>query len=123
MGNVKLGLELKGGLGFWSSGLSRRGPSHNSVLMLSSEIILLIAFLSGGVVERGDIVGFVDDVPRPPPRSSWKIGILKLQKCSFPLSSTHLGGIEGFFEKVNVDLVNVVVGEGGVGSERRPRLW
>lgn len=60
-------------------GLSSKGPSHNSVLILSSETFLLITSpVSGdlGIVDV-DMVCFVGGVPRPPPpRSSWKMGIV-----------------------------------------------
>jgi hypothetical protein len=60
-----------------SSGVSGTGPSHNSVRMLSSETFLIITFSFRGDFESGDIVGFAGGIPRPAPRSSWKMGILE----------------------------------------------
>ncbi len=77
-GNLKPVFRAPVGSFFSCSGVSGTGPSHKSVRMLSSEIFLVITFLSsGGVVERSDRVDFVGGVPRPLPMSSWKIGILE----------------------------------------------
>jgi hypothetical protein len=77
IGNLKLDSTTRAGISLSSSGLSRTGPSHKSVRMLSSETLLVITFSLGGVVESGIIAGLVGGVPRPPPRSSWKIGMLE----------------------------------------------
>ena len=77
IGNVKLDSKERAGIMLSSSRLSRTGPSHNSVRMLSSDILLVITFSSGGVVASGIIAGFVGGIPWPPPRSSWKIGMLE----------------------------------------------
>jgi hypothetical protein len=45
--------------------------------MLSSEAFLVITFPSRGEFESGDMAGFAGGVPRPAPRSSWKMGILE----------------------------------------------
>lgn len=81
IGNLKLDSRAWAGLSLSSSGLSNTGPSHNSVRILSSETLLVITFSSGGVVESGIMAGFAGEGPRPPPRSSWKIGMVeRLQK-------------------------------------------
>jgi hypothetical protein len=77
IGNLKLDSKARAGISFSSSGLSKTGPSHSSVRILSSETLLVITFSSGGVVESGIVAGFVGAIPRPPPRSSWKIGIVE----------------------------------------------
>jgi hypothetical protein len=101
IGNLKLDSNARVGIILSSSGLSRTGPSHNSVRILSSETLLVITFSSGGVVEREIIAGFVGGVPRPPPRSSWKIGMLERFHKLRLLLYRHDEGI-GRFARVSV---------------------
>jgi hypothetical protein len=82
IGNVKV-VFRSAGLAPGFPGSSGRGPSHSSVLILSSEAFLDTTFLSSGEFESGDIVGFLGGGPRSPPRSSWKIGILELLCAPF----------------------------------------
>jgi hypothetical protein len=98
---LKLDSKALIGIFLSSSGLSRTGPSHNSVRILSSETRLVITFSSGGVVERGIIAGFVGGVPRPPPRSSWKIGMLELSHMLRSLLYRHREEI-GRFARASV---------------------
>jgi hypothetical protein len=101
IGNLKLDSTARAGTSLSSSGLSRTGPSHKSVRMLSSETLLVITFSSGGVVESGIMVGFVGGVPRAPPRSSWKIGMLERLPMLRLLLYRHREEI-GQFARVNV---------------------
>jgi hypothetical protein len=55
-------------------GLSSRGPSHNSVLMLSSESFLVIVWLAGGELGTGPMAG---GDGWPPPKSSWNMGMVE----------------------------------------------
>jgi hypothetical protein len=69
--------------------------------MLSSETLLVITFSSGGVVESGIMVGLVGGVPRAPPRSSWKIGMVERLPMLRLLLYRHREEI-GRFARVNV---------------------
>ncbi len=101
IGNLRLDSTARAGIFLSSSGLSRRGPSHKSVRMLSSETLLVITFSSGGVVENAIMVGFVGGVPRAPPRSSWKIGMVERLPMLRWLLYRHREEI-GRFARVNV---------------------
>jgi hypothetical protein len=57
-------------------GLSSRGPSHNSVLILSSDSFLVSTISAGGELAMGGTAG---GDRWPPPKSSWKMGMMELR--------------------------------------------
>jgi len=101
IGRLKLDPTAGAGISLSSSGLSRTGPSHKSVRMLSSETLLVITFSSSSVFESGIMLGFVGGVPRASPRSSWKIGMLERLPMLLLLLHRHREEI-GRLARVNV---------------------
>lgn len=88
-------------------GLSRRGPSHNSVRMLSSDSFLTSTFLLCGEFE---VVGIGGGDRWPPPASSWKTGIPELVDAP-------LCGYTCIMEEIGMFLCKTSSGESGIAIE------
>ena len=86
--------------GLSSSGLSGTGPSHKSVLMLSSETFLSITFPPSGDLDGRVTVVLGGVLLRRLPKSSWKMGILKAVQNAPLLSYMHRVEIEGWEQEV-----------------------
>ena len=119
MNSVLVAVEMEGSV---YPGLSSKGPSHNSVLILSSDTFLASTISPGGELAMGGMVG---GDPWPPPRSSWKMGMAELFGAP-PYRSTFiikrlawfcgscLHGRAGEVEETSSPLVTAVDGPVGV---------